>query len=192
MGMPNNEINSADPEQLINKTTLPPLIQSADLGIVTVPDDYDPASYLALFKARYQDQLSEYDDRITDNNFPSVLKPRDNFKVLIFRKSESSENNRITSSAIFKYLRSVRAVLASIQGACLVWEQKKEELARDRGYIAVGEIKNLWLDQHRFHRLPYLMSHQSGRLTIDLGFFENGGWIGYSFFCFLPVTAKLK
>src|SRR3989344_9566179 len=58
-----------------------------DLGIITVPDDYDHANRLATFLERNREKFYNVDNDITDQNFPSrILKPGDKLLVRAFKQ----------------------------------------------------------------------------------------------------------
>jgi len=60
-----------------------------DLGIITVPDDYDHTSRLTTFGKQNRKKFYYYNDNITDQNFPNptrVLSPGDKLRVHAFKQ----------------------------------------------------------------------------------------------------------
>ncbi|MDE2116774.1 MAG: hypothetical protein KGI79_02775, partial [Patescibacteria group bacterium] len=61
----------------------------ADLGIITVPDDYVHEKRLTTFGKKNRKKFYPYNDAITDRNFPNptrVLKPGDKLRVRAFKQ----------------------------------------------------------------------------------------------------------
>ena len=96
-----------------------------DLGIITVPDDYNHTTWLDSFRARYQNDKTKlfyyYHDAITDENFPNpsrVLKPGDRFCVRVFKQIVPGTT---TSEERKAFLAREKAVFTGAHGAALVW-----------------------------------------------------------------------
>lgn len=60
-----------------------------DLGIITVPDDYDHKTALKTFGKKNRKKFYYYEEAITDQNFPNptrILKPGDKLRVRVFQQ----------------------------------------------------------------------------------------------------------
>jgi hypothetical protein len=93
----------------------------ADLGIITVPDDYDHATWLALFSKKNRKKFYFYNDNITDVNFPNptrILKPGDKFYVRAFKQVVPGNT---TSEERMTFLKTQKAIHTGAQGISLVW-----------------------------------------------------------------------
>src|SRR5207244_1674639 len=76
----------------------------ADLGIITVPDDYDHATQLDKFMKANRKKFYDVNKNITDANFPNpsrVLKPGDKLRVRVF---EQIVGGTTTSDECMKFL----------------------------------------------------------------------------------------
>ncbi len=77
------------PEPLVPVEPTVKFAEIVDLGIITVPDDYDHASRLGKFSKQNRKKFSYYNDAITDANFPNptrILKPGAKLRVRAFKQ----------------------------------------------------------------------------------------------------------
>ena len=162
-----------------------------DLGIITVPDDYDHETQLAKFKERHQDGKKKsfcfYNDNITHDNFPKptrILKPGDKLRVRAFQQVVGG---KITSEERMAFLATQKAVHTGAQGASLVFEQKRDQLPKGKWYASFDEKDRLWADADGDLRVSYVHCHSDGGFGFDLGYLE-GIWFGdRAFLCFTEV-----
>lgn len=114
-----------------------------DLGTITVPRDYFHPLQLRNFRDRIQYHFS-YDKAITDDCFPNPsrrLKSGDKLHVRVFQRAKS---RKTTYEEMMNFLREQKAVFTGAQGASLVFEQKREQLPKDRSYASFDELGRLW------------------------------------------------
>lgn len=158
-----------------------------DLGIVTVPDDYDHASRLKTFRKQNRRKFYRYSDDITDKNFQNptrVLKPGDKLRVRVFNQVVGVTS---TSEERMAFLATQKAVHTGAQGASLVFEQKRDQLSQSKWYASFDEPDRLWEDAVGDLWLPILRYYGDGDLGFELGAFENFWILGIVFFCFCDV-----
>lgn len=153
-----------------------------DLGVIVVPDDYDHATRLAMFKERYYDEFCNYSDAITDENFgnPSrILKAGDRLRVRAFRQvvDSTSPEDRLA------FLATRDAVLTGAQGASLVLEQKRDELPRGKWCTSMDEEDHLpFVEGH--HRVPDVGVGSDGDPQFQLVEYEYPWHDGGVLLCF--------
>lgn len=113
----------------------------ADLGIITVPDDYDHATALAKFDARNRDKFESYASKITDRNFPNptrVLMSGDKLRVRAF---VHWIGDTTTVEERMAFLATQKAIHTGAQGLALVFEQKRNNLPKGRWYCSYDEME---------------------------------------------------
>ena len=158
-----------------------------DLGIVTVPDNYDHATRLATFKKENEKKFYSYNDAITDKNFPKptrILKPGDKFHVRAYKQIVSGET---TSEERMAFLAKQKVVLVGAQGASLVFEQKRDQLSKGKWYASFDEKDKLWKDADGYHRVPDVRALSGGGFRFSLGDFEDAWDVGDAFLCFCDI-----
>lgn len=158
-----------------------------DLGIITVPDDYDHATALAKFGKKNRKKFYYYNEAITDENFPNptrVLKPGDKLRVRAFKQVVGGTT---TSEERMAFLATQKAIHVGAQGASLVWDQKRDQLPKGKWYASFDEKDHLWTDAGGRHRVPYVLCPSDGAFEFYLGYFERV-WRGDgAFLCFCDV-----
>lgn len=143
-----------------------------DLGIITVPDDYDHATALKTFGKKNRKKFYYYKDAITDQNFPNptrVLKPGDKLRVRAFKQVVGGST---TSEERMAFLATQKAVHVGAQGASLVWDQKRDQLPKGKWYCSFDEKGRLWQDADGRHWVPFVDAVSGGGFSFDLGRFE--------------------
>ncbi len=148
-----------------------------DLGIITVPKDYDHASRLKTFRKEHFGEFYYYNDDISDKHFPKpsrILKPGDKLHVRVFKQIVRGTT---TSEERMAFLATQKAVHTGAQGVSLVWEQKRDQLPKDKWYCSFDEKEVLWKDAGGYHRVPFVYRYSDGDFGFDLGSFEDG-WGG--------------
>lgn len=116
-----------------------------DLGIITVPDDYNHASRLTTFAAQNREKFTRYDEIISDANFPNpsrILKPGDKLWARVFQVTTSFAF--ATSAECMSFLASKKAIYTGAQGASLVFEQKRGQLRENTLYLSFDEPDRLY------------------------------------------------
>lgn len=158
-----------------------------DLGIITVPEDYVHEKRLTTFGEQNRKKFYYYNDEITDKNFPNptrVLKSGDKLRVRAFKQVVSGTT---TSEERMAFMATQRAIHTGTQGASLVFEQKRDQLPKDKWYVSFDEPDRLWKDADGSHRVPYVSCYSDGGFRFRLGFFEDVWFDDYAFLCFCDV-----
>lgn len=160
---------------------------SVDLGIITVPADYDHVTRLASFDTENRTKFYYYNDAITDPNFsnPSrILKPGDKLRVRAFKQIVPGTT---TSEERMAFLATQKAVHTGAQGASLVFEQKRGQLPKGFWYASFDGKDRLWRCADGYHRVPNVNADSDGDFDFCLDGFE-GAWYGDDvFLCFCDV-----
>ena len=156
----------------------------ADLGIITVPEDYDHATWLATFGKKNHKKFYYYNDALTDQNFPNpsrILKPGQKLRVRAFKQVVRGTT---TSEERMVFLASQNAVHTGAQGASLVFDEKREELPKGYWYASFDKKERLWKDADGDHGVPCVCAYSGGVFRFSLGSFERA-WYGVNaFLCF--------
>jgi|GEM_PF-945831 len=159
----------------------------ADLGIIMVPDDYDHATWLALFSKENRRKFYYCNDAITDPNFPNpsrILKPGDKLGVRAFKQIVPGTT---TSEERMAFLATQKAVHTGAQGASLVFEQKRDQLPKGFWYASFDEKDRLWKDAGGLHRVPFVVAYSDGAFHFHLGSFEYVWHGDLAFLCFCDI-----
>lgn len=159
-----------------------------DLGIITVPEGYDHATWLAKFKERNKEKFYFYNDDIADQNFPKpsrILKPGDRLRVRAYQQLVSGTT---TSEERMTYLIAQGAVVfTGAQGASLVFAQKRDQLPKGKWYASFDQKECLWEDAFGVHRVPHVNAYSDGDFNFDLGHFEAVWYVDNAFLGFSDV-----
>lgn len=158
-----------------------------DLGIITVPDDYDHASRLKTFGKQNREKFYYYNDEITDKNFPNptrVLKPGDKLRVRAFKQVVGGTT---TSEERMAFLATQKAIHTGAQGSSLVFDQKRNQLPKGKWYASFDEPDRLWRDAVGYHRVPSVHCVSDGDFRFRLGDFEAVWDDGGAFLCFCDI-----
>ena len=159
----------------------------ADLGIITVPNNYDHATWLKTFAKKNRKKFYYYNDSINDENFsnPSrVLKPGEKLHVRVFKQVVSGMT---TSEERMAFLSTQKTVLTGAQGASLVFEQKRDQLPKGYWHSSFDEKDCLWQDAGGCRRVPGVGAGSGGDFEFSLGFFEEVWLDGDTLLCFCDV-----
>ena len=143
-----------------------------DLGIITVPDDYDHATQLATFLKRNREKLYDVNNDITDKNFqnPSrILRPGDKLLVRAFKQIVSGLT---TSEERMAFLRTQNAVFVGAQGSSLIFDQKRDRLPKGYWYCSFDKKERLFKDADGYRRVPSIYINYGGAFLFHLGYFE--------------------
>lgn len=150
----------------------------ADLGIVTVPDDYDPLRCLAMFEEKHQKGANKtfcrYESDFNDGNFrnPSrVLRAGDKFHVRVFEQIEGVET---TAAERLAFSIAQGCVFPCAQGLPLVYEQKHDQLPKGRSYTFLDAYDRLLFFSvfPGYRRMPLLFTYADSQFGIFLDYFE--------------------
>jgi hypothetical protein len=176
------KLKPASPVELTGKFAL-----LVNLGTITVPDDYDHATWLALFGKKNRQKFYYYNDAITDPNFskPSrILKPGDKLRVRAFKQIVPGTT---TSEERMAFLATQKAVHTGAQGASFVFEQKRDQLPKGFWYASFDEKECLWRDAGGYHRVPGVIAYSDGGFGFNLGGFEGVWNDDHAFLCFCDI-----
>ncbi len=158
-----------------------------DLGIITVPDDYDHTTRLSMFGKKNRKKFYYYNDDITDENFPNpsrILKSGDKLHVRAFKQIVSGTT---TSEERMAFLATQKAVHTGAQGASLVFDQKCDQLPKGKWYTSFDEKGRLWKDADGHHWVPIVRCHSDDGFIWGLGHF-GPVWFGDdAFLCFCDI-----
>ena len=158
-----------------------------DLGIITVPADYDHATALKTFGNMNRKKFYYYNDKITDENFPNptrVLKPGDKLRVRAFKQVVGGTT---TSEERMAFLATQKAIHTGAQGASLVFDQKRDQLPKGKWYASFDEKDRLWADAGGNHWVPHVGCYSDGDFRFNLGYFEDVWYGDSAFLCFCDV-----
>jgi len=122
-----------------------------NLGVITVPRDYEHSNKLSRFKNAHSGVLRYFDESITDENFknPSlILEPNKKLLVLAFVASKLKIAN---SDEALDFLSNHKSVYPGPQGTCIVWKLKGLLLPQKYSFVSLDQKDRLPLinDIHR-------------------------------------------
>lgn len=156
-----------------------------DLGVITVPDYYVHGTCLGTFFEENGKNLYDFNKSITDANFPNpsrILKPGDKLRVRVFYQIVPGST---TSKERMDFLEKQEGnVYAGVQGASLVFEQKRDMLPKGKWYASFDEAERLWKDSDGDHRVPDVYAYSDGDFGVVLGCLGRDWRDGYAFFSF--------
>jgi hypothetical protein len=155
-----------------------------DLGILTVPEDYDHATRLTTFSKLNRKNFYYYNDEITDRNFPNptrVLSPGDELRVRAFKQVVGGKT---TSEERLAFLATQKAIHTGAQGASLVFEKMRYQLPKGKWYASFDDKDRLWADNVGYHRVPYVRCHSGGVFEFILCRFDIVWGDDNAFLCF--------
>ncbi|MEK7150673.1 MAG: hypothetical protein AAB783_00535 [Patescibacteria group bacterium] len=161
-----------------------------DLGIITVPDDYDHATRLSSFGRKNRKKFYYYNDAITDANFPNpsrILKPGEKFRVRAFKQIVPGTT---TSEERIAFLATQGAIHTGAQGVSLVFDQKRDQLAKGYWYASFDEPKRLWEDADGNHGVPSVDADSDGGFRFGLGDFGDVWDDDSAFLCLCDLPAE--
>lgn len=162
-----------------------------DLGIITVPDDYNHATTLKSFDKKNRKKFYYYNDAITDQNYSNstrVMKPGDKLRVRVFKQVVGGTT---TSEERMAFLATQKAIHTGAQGASLVWDQKRDQLPKGKWYASFDKKDLLWTDADGYHRVPSVSARSDGGFDWDLGSFEGVWYDGGAFLCFCDIESSV-
>ena len=158
-----------------------------DIGIITVPDEYDHASRLTTFGKQNCKKFYYYDDNITDKNFPNptrILMPGDKLRVRAFQQVVGGTT---TSEERMALLTIQKAIHTGAQGASIIFDQKRYQLPKDKWYASFDEPDRLWKYAASGPGIARLHRHSGGDFEFDISHFERV-WSGVNaFLCFCDI-----
>jgi len=133
-----------------------------DLGIFTVPDNYNDKTCVKDFKQEFNDEVF-LDRDLSDEHAKEAcgvkIKPGDKFHAYIYEYI--SEVWSISSGDIIRFLRKNNFSLLEVKGIILAYSQKKDLIPKSRDYYySLGDSSFLpvWLN---FQQKMFLISYQS-------------------------------
>jgi hypothetical protein len=144
----------------------------ADLGIITMPEDYVHPTVLDTFMKENRPKFYSVNENITDANFGNptrILKPGDKLRV---RAHKQIVSGTTTSEERMAFLATQKAIYTGAQGLSIVFNQKRNQLPKGFWYSSFDEKERLWEDARGFHRVPHVYADSDGDFIWDLGSFE--------------------
>ena len=168
------------PEVLVDSKPIEKFALLVDLGIITVPEDYDHAKQLAKFIKKNRKKFYGVNEDITDANFsnPSrILKPGDRLWAKAYQQVVPNTTTSVERMAFLEQEKMV--VYTGAQGASLVFEQKRDQLPKGKWYASFDKPDRLWKDPGGDRRVPGVSANSDGDFYWDLGGFENV-WSGHN------------
>ena len=141
---------------------------------------------LALFAQANREKLAYYNSGITDANFPKpsrILMPGQRLAVQAFKQIVVGST---TSIERMEFLRSQNAVFVGAQGLTLVFDQKRNQLAKNKKYVSSDERDRFWSVSLGF-RVPELLADSRGGFSLRLGYFGPVWDDGTLLLCFCEV-----
>lgn len=171
---------------------LPKFALLVDLGIITVPANYDHSTWLARFEKKHQGgkvkSFDFYNDLITDENFPKpsrILKPGDRLHVQAFQHVVPGTT---TSKERMDFLRGQPGnQFTGAQGASIACEQKRDQLPKGKWYASFDEEERLLL-AGGCHRVPFVNAGSYGVFYFGLGNLEHVWDVNDAFFSFRDLS----
>ena len=163
-----------------------------ELGIIVVPDDYDPNTQLASFKRKNHKKFYHYNDDISDQNFPNPsrkLEPGKKYRVRAYKQIVPGAT---TSEERMAFLATQGAVYTGAQGVSLVFDQKRDQLPKGYWYSSFDEKERLFKDADGDHRVPSINVYDDGDFDFDLGCFESTWSENDIILCFSDFEESLE
>lgn len=163
----------------------------ADLGIITVPDDYNHRTALATFLKKNRKKFHSVNDDINDVNFPNPsrsLNPGDKLRVRAFKQIVEGTT---TPDERMEFLRSQKAVFTGAQGACLVFEQKHDQLPWDYWYVSFDEPDRLYESADGDRQVLRLLASLGVGFYLVLGHLKGVWDTSNALLCFTEVSDDL-
>ena len=149
---------------------------------LTVPADYVHATQLATFEKKYRKNFYFYNTDITDAHFSKAtnqLVPGRTYIVKVFGVKKC-----VTFEDCMNLLQSQKAILTGVQGASLVYQEKKDELSRGKLYASFDEKGALWVDAYGLPGVPLMHRYLDNTYEFFLGYFGRAWHDAYCVLCF--------
>lgn len=159
-----------------------------DLGIVTVPDDYDHGTWLEKFRTQHSGDFEFFDTDIRDEHFPQPsykLSPGSMFRACVFEQVVSRPTGIYER---MDYLRAQGVVFTGAQGAALVWKQKRNLLPRRQSFLSLDTPDRLWLDRYEYTVIPALVATPEGDFKFLLDDWGPAQDAGKAMIGFIPAA----
>jgi hypothetical protein len=155
-----------------------------DLGTITAPDNYIHETRLTTFREQNRQKFYHYDRGITDANFPNpsrILKPGDELRVRAFKQVFGGTT---TSEERMAFLATQKAIFTGVQGLSLVFDQKRDQLRKDRWYASFDERDCLFLDNDGWPMVPSMSCPYGYDFALCLKRFGHVWYSVETFLCF--------
>ncbi len=121
-------------------------IQVADLGIMTVPESYDPVNALSLLRENPPSNVRYVNLVIGDRTYGNptrVLRPGERFWVRVHQIVDQNDTN---TAEYLEYLASLNSYLPGIQGGAVVLQEKQDLLPSNLSFMLVDADDRLFVD----------------------------------------------
>lgn len=167
----------------------------ADLGVITVPGDYNHETQLEKFdEQNHKDLYYYYRDGIgDDNDFPNptrILSPGDNFHVRVF--APAWDKVTITLEECLVFLTLQKAVHTGAPGASLVFNQKRDQIEKNKWYCSLDEKDHLWTFSVGHHGVPGIHRNSDDSFWFHLVDFEHVCNNTKAILCFTEVDNETE
>lgn len=157
---------------------------------ITVPDDYNPKTWLDKFRGKYPERLFSFGDGIYPDPYPLfpgpsyMLKQGECLRVSTY---ESSEGTGIVSyGKRMAFLDQQGSVYPGLHGLLLAWTCM-HEMMRGMWYPALDRIQHLRRSNSNDLMVPLLQCFLTGLTHVEMCEAEHG-WDGRTgLVCFNPV-----
>lgn len=161
----------------------------ADLGVLTVPDDYDHATCLSRLHHKDTICLGGYANDIVDEHYQNptrIMRAGERFHVRVFRQV-SADTTTIMQRIAF--LESQNALHVGVQGLVLVCEQKIQALPCEDGWYASYDVpERLWgTDSGMIPTLLWMFLDVSGNIFFETTIADLALDREYMLLCFTEV-----
>jgi hypothetical protein len=159
-----------------------------DLGIITVPSDYEHYCALDSFRKRNPEMFKCFDERLTDANFqnPSyVLHAGDKLWVRVYR--QVGLHATTTTKERMEFLEREGAIYTGAQGAMIVFEQKRDLLPKGYWYSSMDVRERLFIEEHEHVYMPELSAGDN--FCFFVGYFNLPCLHYMAFMCFSKARA---
>jgi len=153
-----------------------PRFELASTFQVTLPENYEHATWLASFAAKHRKGFSYgYNDNVTDANFAGAtqkLMPGKTYGVKIW---DIGRGENVSSPDCVLFYKTQKMLLVGAQGLTLAWEQKKDEFSKGKWTASFDEEKALpYHFGYRYRMVPYVRVRSGDDFGLDLCGFARG------------------
>lgn len=162
-----------------------------DLGIITVPDDYNHRTALAMCLKKNRKMFYGANEKITDANFTNptrILKAGDQLRVRAYGHVKAGMTTTPGQRMVF--LREKNSVFTGAQGVFLVFEQKRDQLPNGKWYASFDEPERLCVGADGSHWVPMVRVSYGVSYSFGLGCFEDVWHDNDAFFSFSDVSLE--
>ena len=176
-------------------------IQSAfallqDLGVITIPFRYVHETCVSDFLMKHGAHFDYVNNNISDDNFSHptrILKPGEKFHVRAWRQSEGL-NAKIFPSVCIDFMNATdsQSCLLGVQGATVVFDQRREYLPKGRCYSSFDMPDNLVVGPDARRRFPGVDACWNNRFHFNLTPFDRECFSAGAFLSYHQVSDGVR